>query len=111
MDEIDQEDYYDLFSCFQVSLYYTQISGIFTGWKHGVDRGLKEYETDISDLYWLNAVSEAIEIQRKMNLTLEDEALETVPHLSSAFLRVVDDKTSDGTPTKKLYVSQNAAGR
>lgn len=93
-----------------VSLYYTQISGIFTGWRHGVDRGLKEYEPDISDLYWLNSVSEAIEIQRKMNISLEDEALETVPHLSSAFLRVVDDKTNDGTPTKKLYVSQNAAG-
>ncbi|KAH9644783.1 hypothetical protein HF086_007871 [Spodoptera exigua] len=93
-----------------VSLYYTQISGIFTGWKHGVDRSMKEYETDISDLYWLNSVSEAIEIQRKMNITLEDEGLEAIPHPSSAFLRVVDDKTSDGTPTKKLYVSQNAAG-
>lgn len=93
-----------------VSLHYTQISGIFTGWKHGVDRSMKEYETDISDLYWLNSVSEAIEIQRKMNITLEDEGLEAIPHLSSAFLRVVDDKKNDGTPTKKLYVSQNAAG-
>ncbi|XP_026735278.1 putative phospholipase B-like lamina ancestor [Trichoplusia ni] len=93
-----------------VSLYYTQISGIFTGWKHGIDRSMKEYETDISDLYWLNSVAEALEIQRKMNLTLEDESIATVPHLSSAFLRVVDDINHDGTPTKKLYVSQNAAG-
>ncbi|XP_047029873.1 putative phospholipase B-like lamina ancestor isoform X1 [Helicoverpa zea] len=93
-----------------VSLHYIQISGILTGWKHGIDRSMKEYETDISDLYWLNSVSEAIEIQRKMNISLEDEALETVPHLSSAFLRVADDKTKDGIPTKKLYVSQNAAG-
>lgn len=92
-------------------MYYTQISGIFTGWKHGIDRSMKEYETDISDLYWLNSVAEALEIQRKMNLTLEDESIATVPHLSSAFLRVVDDTTHDGTPTKKLYVSQNAAGR
>ncbi|XP_021188181.3 putative phospholipase B-like lamina ancestor [Helicoverpa armigera] len=93
-----------------VSLHYIQISGILTGWKHGIDRSMKEYETDISDLYWLNSVSEAIEIQRKMNISLEDEALETVPHLSSAFLRVADDTTKDGIPTKKLYVSQNAAG-
>ncbi|XP_047029875.1 putative phospholipase B-like lamina ancestor isoform X2 [Helicoverpa zea] len=88
-----------------VSLHYIQISGILTGWKHGIDRSMKEYETDISDLYWLNSVSEAIEIQRKMNISLEDEALETVPHLSSAFLRVADDKTKDGIPTKKFYAS------
>lgn len=72
---------------------------------------MKEYETDISDLYWLNSVSEAIEIQRKMNISLENDSLDTVPDLSSAFLRVVDDKAGDGTPTKKLYVSQNAGGR
>lgn len=93
-----------------VMLYYTQIAGIFTGWQHGVERSTLEYDTDISDLYWLNFVSEAIEIQHKMNISLNDESIEKLPHLSSAFLRIIDDKTEDGLPTKKLYVAQNAAG-
>ncbi|XP_075977615.1 phospholipase B domain containing lamina ancestor [Anticarsia gemmatalis] len=94
----------------QVFLYYTQISGIYTGWKHGVERCMKDYRTDILDLYWLNFVSEAIDIQRKINVSIDDDPIYQLPHLSSALLRVVDDKTEDGTPTKKLYVSQNAAG-
>lgn len=95
-----------------VTLYYTQISGIYTGWKHGVERSMKEYDTDISDLYWLNFVSEALEIQHKMNITIDNnDSLEKLPHLSSAFLRIVDEETVDGTLTKKLYVSQNAAGK
>ncbi|XP_063624010.1 putative phospholipase B-like lamina ancestor [Cydia splendana] len=94
----------------QVSLHYTQISGIYTGWKHGVDRSMKEYDHDISDLHWLNAVAETVEFQRKMNLTLRDPALDAVSGLSSAFLRIVNETSEDGTAATKLYVAHNAAG-
>lgn len=96
---------------FQVNLYYTQINGIYTGWKYGIDRSESEYPTDIYELYWLNFISEIPEIQRKLNLTIEDSALNYISGLSSAFLRIVNDTSSDGAENKKLYVSQNAAGR
>lgn len=92
-------------------MHYTQISGIYTGWKHGVERSMKEYETDISDLYWLNAMAEATEIQRKLNISLDDQALNSVSGLSSALLRIVNETTDDGVSAKKLYVAQNGAGR
>uniref|UniRef100_A0A1E1WM03 Phospholipase B-like n=1 Tax=Pectinophora gossypiella TaxID=13191 RepID=A0A1E1WM03_PECGO len=93
-----------------VSLHYTQIDGISTGWKHGVERSLNEYDTDISDLYWLNSVAEVAELQHKLNITLEDPVLGHLPGLSSAFLRIVNATSDDGTPTKKLFVAHNAAG-
>lgn len=92
-----------------VSLYYTQINGIFTGWNHGIYKSMDDYNTDISDLYWLNFVAEAMELQHKLNITLEDSELDSLPDASSAFLRIVNE-VYDGAPTKKLYVSQNAAG-
>ncbi|KAL0883265.1 hypothetical protein ABMA27_016686 [Loxostege sticticalis] len=89
----------------QVSLYYVQISGIFTGWKHGVERSQNEYDTDISDLYWLNSVGEVTEIQHKLNISLDDDVIDTLPPLSSGFLRIVNE-----TSSKKLYLAQNTAG-
>lgn len=94
----------------QVSLYYTQISGISTGWKHGVERSMSEYDTDISDLYWLNSLTEVIELQQKLNISLEDPMLTTLPDLSSAFVRITNETSTDGVPTKKLYLAQNMAG-
>ncbi|XP_050666133.1 putative phospholipase B-like lamina ancestor [Leptidea sinapis] len=88
-----------------VSLHYTQIGGIFTGWKHGVEKSQKEYETDISDLYWLNFVSEVMEVQDKLNISLVDPTLNMLPGLSSAFVRVAGDDAE-----KKLFVAHNAAG-
>lgn len=70
---------------------------------------MENYKTDISDLYWLNSVAEAEELQHKLNITLEDSELSSLPDASSAFLRIINEM-HDGTPTKKLYVSQNAAG-
>ncbi|CAG4956200.1 unnamed protein product [Colias eurytheme] len=90
-----------------VSLHYTQIGGIFTGWKHGVERSQNEYETDISDLYWLNSISEVAEIQQKLNISLEDPTVNMLPSLSSAFIRIVND-TEDET-VKKLYMAHNTA--
>lgn len=95
----------------QVSLHYTQIGGIYTGWKHGVERKQIDYNTDISDLYWLNSIAEVAELQHKLNISLEDAVLEQLPGLSSAFLRIVNETSEDGSTTKKLYVAQNAAGR
>ncbi|XP_063826325.1 putative phospholipase B-like lamina ancestor [Ostrinia nubilalis] len=89
----------------QVSLYYVQISGIFTGWKHGVERSQNEYDTDISDLYWLNSAAEVTEIQHKLNNSLDDDVIDTLPHLSSGFIRIVNE-----TSSKKLYLAQNTAG-
>ncbi|KAL4707828.1 hypothetical protein ACJJTC_001774 [Scirpophaga incertulas] len=94
----------------QVSLYYIQISGIFTGWKHGVERSQNEYDTDISDLFWLNAMGEVKEIQHKLNISLDDVAIDALPDLSSAFLRIINETSNDGTITKKLYLAQNSAG-
>ncbi|CAK1556364.1 unnamed protein product [Leptosia nina] len=91
-----------------VSLYYTQIRGVFTGWKHGVERSQNEYETDISDLYWLNSISEVPEIQEKLNISLEDPAVNVLPGLSSAFLRIIND--TDDETAKRLFMAQNAAG-
>ncbi|CAB3221806.1 unnamed protein product [Arctia plantaginis] len=94
-----------------VKLYYTQINGMWTGWKYGVERSSKPYDTDISNLYWLNFVNEAVEFQRKLNISLGGDSIEKLPNLGSAFLRVVDTMAKDGTPTKKLYLSHNAAGK
>lgn len=94
----------------QVSLYYTQIGGISTGWRHGVERAQKEYDTDISDLYWLNSFGEIAEIQNKLNISVQDPTFDRLPGLSSAFVRVVNE-TVDGTNTQKLFVAHNAAGR
>ncbi|CAF4881612.1 unnamed protein product [Pieris macdunnoughi] len=91
-----------------VSLYYTQIRGVFTGWKHGVERNQNEYETDISDLYWLNSVSEVAEIEQKLNITLEEPNINKLPGLSSAFIRIAND--TDDESVKKLFIAQNAAG-
>lgn len=85
--------------------------GVHTGWKHGVERSQNEYDTDISDLYWLNALADVREIQRKLNITLEDEELFDLPNLSTAFLRITDEHTEEGKLFKKLYVAQNTAGR
>ncbi|VVC92176.1 unnamed protein product [Leptidea sinapis] len=59
----------------------------------------KEYETDISDLYWLNFVSEVMEVQDKLNISLVDPTLNMLPGLSSAFVRVAGDDAE-----KKLFV-------
>lgn len=93
-----------------VSLYYTQIGGIYTGWKHGVERSMNEYETDISDLYWLNSIAEVNELQHKLNITIEDPEISNMPGLSSAFLRIINETTEDGTSVKKLFVAQDVAG-
>ncbi|XP_053609309.1 putative phospholipase B-like lamina ancestor isoform X2 [Plodia interpunctella] len=94
----------------QISLYYIQINGIFTGWKHGVERSQCEYDTDVSDLYWLNSMAEVAEIQRILNITLEDSTIQNVPDLSTAFVRIANETSEDGTTTKKLYLAQNKAG-
>ncbi|XP_030020376.2 putative phospholipase B-like lamina ancestor [Manduca sexta] len=93
-----------------VSLHYTQINGINTGWRYGVERSMSEYDTDISDLYWLNSVAEVTELQPKLNISLDD-SIDLLPDVSSAFLRIVNDTAEDGTPTKNLYLAHNAAGR
>ena len=95
----------------QVSLYYTQIGGIYTGWKHGVERSTNEYETDISDLYWLNSIAEVTELQHKLNISIENTQLNDIPGLSSAFLRIVNETLEDGTNVKKLFVAQDVDGR
>lgn len=92
-------------------MHYTQIGGIYTGWNHGVVRSNNEYETDISDLYWLNSVAEVVEIQRKLNISVEDPEFSTMPGLSSAFLRIANDTTEDGKDVRKLFVAQDMAGR
>ncbi|KAI5644345.1 phospholipase B domain-containing protein [Phthorimaea operculella] len=93
-----------------VSLHFTQIDGIYTGWKHGIERSGLEYDIDKSELYWLNFASEVAEIQHKLNISLDDPALEHLPGLSSAFLKIAEETSEDGTDIKKLYVAQNAAG-
>ncbi|RVE52127.1 hypothetical protein evm_003200 [Chilo suppressalis] len=92
----------------QVSLYYIQISGIFTGWKHGVERSQNEYDTDISDLYWLNSVGEVTEIQHKLNISLDADVIDALPDLSSGFLRIANE-TVEGSTFKKIYLAQNKA--
>ncbi|XP_045773042.1 putative phospholipase B-like lamina ancestor [Maniola jurtina] len=92
-----------------VSLHYTQIGGIYTGWNHGVVRSNNEYETDISDLYWLNSVAEVVEIQHKLNISVEDPEFTTMPGLSSAFLRIVNETSEDGNEIKKLFMAQDVA--
>ncbi|XP_026492159.1 putative phospholipase B-like lamina ancestor [Vanessa tameamea] len=93
-----------------VSLYYTQIGGIYTGWKHGVERSMNEYDTDISDLYWLNSIAEVNELQHKLNISIEDPEISAMPGLSSAFLRIVNETSEDGTAMRKLFVAQDVAG-
>ncbi|CAK1580142.1 unnamed protein product [Parnassius mnemosyne] len=94
-----------------VSLYYTQIGGIYTGWKHGTERsGNYKYDTDISDLYWLNSVADVVELQRKLNITIDDSVVNQLPGLDSAFLRIVNETLDDGTVAKKLFIAHNVAG-
>lgn len=91
-----------------VSLHYTQINGILTGWRHGIERSMEPYDSDISDLLWLNSVAEVTELQHKLNISLEDEMLQSIPDISSAFLRIVNGTGDEGP---KLFMAQNAAGR
>ncbi|CAH2269291.1 putative phospholipase B-like lamina ancestor [Pararge aegeria] len=93
-----------------VSLHYTQIGGIYTGWNHGVVRSNNEYETDISDLYWLNSVAEVVEIQHKLNISVEEPEFSTMPGLSSAFLRIANETFEGGKDIKKLFLAQSVAG-
>lgn len=72
---------------------------------------MNEYETDISDLYWLNSIAEVNELQHKLNITIEDPEISNMPGLSSAFLRIINETTEDGTSVKKLFVAQDVAGR
>lgn len=72
---------------------------------------MNEYETDISDLYWLNSVAEVTELQHKLNISIENTQLNDIPGLSSAFLRIVNDTLEDGTNVKKLFVAQDVDGR
>lgn len=95
----------------QVSLYYTQINGISTGWKHGVERSTNEYETDISDLYWLNSIADVAELQHKLNISIENTTLDKLPDLSSAFLRIVNETDNEGTATQRMFIAQNAVGK
>lgn len=90
-------------------MYYTQIRGIYTGWKYGIEKSMLEYETDISDLYWLNAMAEVEEIQHKLNVSVEDSVFAGLPSLSSSLVRIVNE-SEDGS-VKKLFVAQDAAGR
>ncbi|CAG9125532.1 unnamed protein product [Plutella xylostella] len=94
----------------QITLYYTQIRGIKTGWEHGVERSQNEFETDISDLYWLNAIAEVAELQKKLNFVVQDPDIDQLPGLSSAFVRVVNETAENGSSERKLFVAQNAAG-
>ncbi|GBP95990.1 Putative phospholipase B-like lamina ancestor [Eumeta japonica] len=94
-----------------VNLYYSQISGIFTGVKYGVERSLNCYETTITDLYWLNAFSDVREIQRKLNISLAETPLAQLAGLSTAFLRVVNRTTEGGEIRQKPFVAHNAVGR
>ncbi|XP_045536388.1 putative phospholipase B-like lamina ancestor isoform X1 [Papilio machaon] len=94
-----------------VSLYYTQISGMYTGWKHGSERNANtKSDTDISELYWLNSMADVVELQRKMNITIDNNPVNKLPGLSSAFLRVVNETLENGTTTKRIYLAHNAAG-
>lgn len=76
-----------------------------------MERSMNEFDIDVSDLYWLNSVSEVPELQHMLNISLEDPVLENLPGISSAFLRIVNETKDDGTIVKKLYVAQNAVGR
>ncbi|XP_023934814.1 putative phospholipase B-like lamina ancestor isoform X2 [Bicyclus anynana] len=93
-----------------VALHYTQIGGIYTGWNHGVVRSNNEYETDISDLYWLNSVAEVVEIQHKLNISVQETEFSSMPGLSSAFLRIANETSEDGEDIKKLFLAQDVAG-
>ncbi|KOB71876.1 putative phospholipase B-like lamina ancestor, partial [Operophtera brumata] len=94
----------------QVSLYYTQINGIYTGWKHGVERSTNEYDTDISDLYWLNSIADVAELQHKLNISIENTTLDKLPNLSSAFLRIVNETDDEGMATQRMFIAHNAVG-
>lgn len=72
---------------------------------------MNEYETDISDLYWLNSITEVAELQHKLNISIENSELDDIPGLSSAFLRIVNETLEDGTNIKKLFVAQDVEGR
>ncbi|XP_068633401.1 putative phospholipase B-like lamina ancestor [Battus philenor] len=93
-----------------VYLYYTQISGMYTGWKHGTERNTNKYDTDISDLYWLNSVADVVELQKKLNVTIDNSSVADLPGMSSAFLRIVNETLDNGTFEKKIYVAHNTAG-
>lgn len=76
-----------------------------------MERSQNEYDTDISDLYWLNAIAEVTEIQHKLNISLDDPILDRLPTASSAFLRIVNETDVNGNEDMKLYVAHNSAGR
>lgn len=76
-----------------------------------MERSQNEFETDISDLYWLNAIAEVAELQKKLNFVVQDPDIDQLPGLASAFVRVVNETAENGSSERKLFVAQNAAGR
>lgn len=91
----------------QVQLFYVQLDGLETGWRHGVQRSRQEIDIPHHDFLWMNMVSDLAALEHEFNSSVEDPKFpfifSTAASFSSAFVKF-------SAETGELYAAHNSGG-
>ncbi|XP_021942139.1 putative phospholipase B-like lamina ancestor isoform X2 [Zootermopsis nevadensis] len=91
----------------QVQLFYVQLDGLETGWRHGVKRSRHEIDISHLDFLWMNMVSDLADMEHTFNGPLEDTrfpfVFSTAASFSSAFVKF-------RLETGELFAAHNSGG-
>jgi len=91
----------------QVQLFYVQLDGLETGWRHGVKRSRLEIDIPHHDFLLMNMMSDLAALERVFNSSVEDPKFpfifSTAASFSTAFVRFLAD-------TGELYAAHNSGG-
>lgn len=91
----------------QVQLFYVQLDGLITGWRHGVKRSRQEIDIPYHDFLWINMVSDLAALEHTFSSSLEDTKFpfifSTAASYSSAFVKF-------SAETGELYAAHNSGG-
>ncbi|PNF23940.1 hypothetical protein B7P43_G10043 [Cryptotermes secundus] len=91
----------------QVHLFYVQLDGLETGWRHGVKRSRQDIDISHLDFLWMNIVSDLVDMEQIYNSALDDTKhpfiFSTAASFSSAFVKFHAE-------TGELYAAHNSGG-
>jgi len=91
----------------QVQLFYVQLDGLETGWRHGVKRSRLEIDIPHHDFLWMNMVSDLAALEHVFNSSVEDPKFPFIysraSSFSSAFVKFLAE-------TGELYAAHNSGG-
>lgn len=91
----------------QVNLFYVQLDGLETGWRHGVKRSRQDIDISHLDFLWMNIVSDLVDMEQIYNSALNDTKypfiFSTAASFSSAFVKFHAE-------TGELYAAHNSGG-